>query len=535
MLFRSIRSRLTLSFAGIALIAALALGAVLLAILQNYYSNQELDYLRGNAQSIGRVVAAMISGSASHDEMQSQIENLAFLSQTRVEIYAPDGQLLYDSGSPQNLDVNLGTGKQLALEINGGPPIDALPIISIVRQGSSQSAAAPPPDTSAVQVMLDGSTPVQDPKGFFLYQSIQTGSSPFGYYLNTVIPMGVSRSNLKITELIRNPQSNAELGSVVLSEGPAYGTAILKSVAEGWALASIIAILLAAAVGLYISQRISAPILGLTAVTTQMARGNLSSRAEIENRDELGQLSRSFNKMADQIETTVSALRQFVSDAAHELRTPLTALRTNLDLALDENNAEARAVYISRARAMVQRLEELDTNLLDLSRLEAAGYPAGGTILDLKALLEQRSEFYASQAEQADLALEVELPAAPAQVRADPDQVRRAMDNLMDNACKFTPQGGTVRLAVRREDGQVVFSVTDTGIGIPADELSQIFNRFHRGRNSTPYPGSGLGLAIVKAIVAVYGGSVEGQSLGEGRGSRFAIKLPEYNESGNKQ
>lgn len=109
------------------------------------------------------------------------------------------------------------------------------------------------------------------------------------------------------------------------------------------------------------------------------------------------------------------------------------------------------------------------------------------------------------------------------------------MDNLMDNACKFTPQGGTVRLAVRREDGQVVFSVTDTGIGIPADELSQIFNRFHRGRNSTPYPGSGLGLAIVKAIVAVYGGSVEGQSLGEGRGSRFAIKLPEYNESGNKQ
>ena len=117
-MFKSIRSRLALSFAGIALVAAVALGAVLLAILQNFYLNQELDYLRGNAQSISKVVVAMISTNASHDEVQSQIENLAFLTQTRVQVYSPQKQLLYDSGSPQNVNVNLATEKQLLVGSN---------------------------------------------------------------------------------------------------------------------------------------------------------------------------------------------------------------------------------------------------------------------------------------------------------------------------------------------------------------------------------------------------------------------------------
>jgi hypothetical protein len=118
MIFKSIRSRLALSFAGIALIAALTLGAVLLSILREYYSNQEFDYLVGNAQSVSTVVAAMMSGRASHDELQSQIENLAFLTQTRIQVYAPGEQLLYDSGSPENVSINFGVMKQTLAETN---------------------------------------------------------------------------------------------------------------------------------------------------------------------------------------------------------------------------------------------------------------------------------------------------------------------------------------------------------------------------------------------------------------------------------
>ncbi|MGZ6346273.1 MAG: sensor histidine kinase, partial [Anaerolineales bacterium] len=217
---------------------------------------------------------------------------------------------------------------------------------------------------------------------------------------------------------------------------------------------------------------------------------------------------------------------RFVSDAAHELRTPLTALQTNLDLALDENDAATRLAFISRARGTVKRLEELNTNLLDLSRLEANGMLIRQDVVDLAELLGGRIEVYASQAEQAGLIFDAEVPTTTVLISADGSQIARAWDNLVDNACKFTPQGGTVHVALTQEDGQVIFSVTDTGVGIPADDLPQIFNRFHRGRNTMVYPGNGLGLAIVKAIVAPYGGQVEVQSAGEGQGSQFSIRLP---------
>jgi signal transduction histidine kinase len=226
------------------------------------------------------------------------------------------------------------------------------------------------------------------------------------------------------------------------------------------------------------------------------------------------------------VETTVTTLRAFVSDAAHELRTPLTVLRTNLDLMSDEKDESSRAAFVADAKAMVQRLEELNTNLLDLSRLEAYSHTAKETVVDLKELLGTRSEVYASQAEQCGLIFEQDLPPEPVLIRADGNEILRAMDNLVDNACKFTPQDGIVRVALAEREGQALLSVIDTGIGIPEEDLPQLFQRFHRGRNTTAYSGSGLGLAIVKAIVTAHGGRVDVQSAGEGRGSKFLITLP---------
>jgi signal transduction histidine kinase len=512
-MFKSIRSRLALSFAAIALVAAVALGAVLLAILQSYYSNLELEYLRGNAQSIGDVVMIMLSGNAPHDEVQSQIENLAFLSQTRIQVYSPDGQPLYDSGSPQNAKINLGVMKQTLIQTNGVPSKDMV-FMSI---GDSAGETLPPLDTMPIPKPASGSKPI-------LVYRVQAGGTAFGFTLKLngeTVPVS-ARSNLKVTEIVRDPQNNSELGSVQLSEGPAYGSAIIKSVALGWAIASAIAVLLAAAIGWYISRRISAPVLALTDVTARMAQGDLSSRAGVKSRDEFGQLARSFNEMADQVEGTVAALRRFVSDAAHELHTPLTALRANLDLAAQENDAAAQHVFVERAQATVVRLETLTNNLLDLSRLEAQSdqEPAGS--MDLAALVKQNAEVYASQAEQAGLTFAVRVPDEPTRIRADAKQVQRALNNLFDNACKFTPPGGTVAIQLQREDGHVQLSVTDTGIGIPPDDLPQLFNRFHRGRNATAYSGSGLGLAIVKAITEQQGGQIVVENTTPG--ARFTLQ-----------
>src|SRR5579859_2866809 len=473
MRLKSIHLRLTLSFAMIALVTAAVLGAVQVAVLQRYYANLEASNLSANARAIGSLVTALLSGGAAPNRVQSQIDDLALQIQRRIQVYGRDGQLLYDSGPLQSAGGSL-FGAELAVPAGNG----------------AQSSAEP-------------------------------GVGPNANRL----PAG-AQSQLMHVEPIHDPLNNSPLGSVVLSGGPAYGSVISASIVWGWALASAVAVVLAALVGWYLSRRISAPVLALTAATARMAQGDLGSRARVESHDELAQLARSFNEMADQVETTITTLRRFASDAAHELRTPLTALRINLDLALDEKSPAEQAVFVARAQAMVSRLDELNSNLLDLARLEAGAPRDRLAAVDWTGLLRARSERYASRVEQAGLAYVAEWPPAPVIICAEASQIARAMDDLVDNACKFTPPNGAVRVALSQREGQAIFSVEDTGIGIPADDLPQLFNRYHRGRNTTAYPGSGLGLAILHAIVAAHGGQVQARSAGDGQGSTFCFSLP---------
>src|SRR5258707_9612448 len=535
MMFKSIRSRLALSFAGIALVAALALGAVLLAILRNYYSNQEFDYLLGNAQSVGKVVTAMMSAHVPHDQMQSQIENLAFLTQTRIQGYSPDGQLLDDSGSPENVSINFGVMKQTLSQTN-----DALPPNKVfISVGDSQSVPIP-------------SAGEPGSKDIFVFHSIQAGGSEYGFALKLpgeATPV-TKRSSQKITALMLDPKNNGKIGTVQLSEGPAYGTAIWTSVAYGWALSSIIAVLLAALIGWYISRRISAPVLALTDITARMTQGNLSSRADVKSRDEFGQLARSFNEMAEQVEQTVSTLREFVADAAHELHTPLTALQANLELARDEKTASARTRYLSRAQEQGQRLEALVKSLLDLSRIEAADADAKSNFVsvDLIQLVREVGEQFASRAEQTERSFTMNIPNDAVRVMGNETQLRQVVINLLENALKFTPASGwislqltlesasllanlrehtlmgTRALAVQNRD-EITLTVSDSGIGIPPEDLPHLFERFHRGRNVSEFTGNGLGLAIVKAIVEAHGGIVRANSGGSGGGRGVMVGL----------
>jgi signal transduction histidine kinase len=510
MMFKSIRSRLALSFAGIALVAALALGAVLLAILRNYYSNQEFDYLVGNSESVSTVITAMMSGRAPHDEMQSQVDNLAFLTQTRIDVYGPDGQLLYDSGSPQNVSVNFGVMKQTLIQTS-----DVLPKNKVfISVGDSKSIPVP---------LEAGATP----KDVFLYRSMQAGGSAYGFVLR---PPGepapvTERSTQMITALMLDPKTNEKLGSVQLSEGPAYGSAILASVARGWMFSSAIAVLLAALIGWYISRRISAPVLALSDATARMMQGDLSSRADVKSRDELGQLARSFNEMASRVEETVGTLRSFVADAAHELHTPLTALQTNLELARDEKNVAVRSRYLVRAQEQAQRLEVLVKSLLDLSRIEAAESKLNTAPLDFSQLVQEVGEQFASRAEQTGHEFEMDVVNGQVPIKGNGEQLRQVLTNLLENALKFTPEKGVISVALETSDQDAKLMITDTGIGIPSEDLPHLFERFHRGRNASSYAGNGLGLAIVKAIITAHGGTITTQSEA-GKGTQMMISIP---------
>jgi signal transduction histidine kinase len=462
----------------------------------------------------------MPADKTSHDEMQSQIESLAFLMQTRIQVHDENQQLLYDSGSPQEFDVSLGSmAPMLALATNGAGSAGAIRLIAI--NVNSNGNLPSPGQLPPLDARTPGEAPAGDAKNVIFYRRVRGAGSPFGFDVNAETVSPNVRSNLRAKQRVMDPKSGALLGTVTLSEGPAYGRSIMASVAWGWALASAVAVLFAIGVGWFISRRISAPVLALTAATTRMAHGELSSRAAITGRDEFGTLAHSFNEMADQVESTVAALRRFVSDAAHELHTPLTALRADLDLAAETGAAQ---VFIKRSQAVVKRMEALTNDLLDLSRVEAKVIQPPVAPVDLTALMQQNGEALASQAEQVDLALELVLPQTPVLVHADPAQIQRAVNNLVDNACKFTPAGGTIKIELQRDGAQAALSVTDGGIGIPPEDLPQLFNRFHRGRNATAYPGSGLGLAIVKAIVEQQGGCVTAENTSPG--ARFTLRWP---------
>jgi signal transduction histidine kinase len=505
-LFQSIRVRLALSFAAIAVFAVFTLGVVLLVILKNYYSNQEQYYLRSNVAVISAAVRYMLSYEMSQEEAQPLLENLAFLTQTRIQAYDLDQRLVYDSGPLQNVEVTLDPNRLLITRFSGG-------------EGEAQLAPRDPmtvaPPLTLARVVLQGSLP-NWPRYRLALNPAADADLRQDFMLR--------QSALSITEPLLSVQDDTPLGTLVLSEGPAFGRAILRSVAWGWAFAGLLAVVLAVLLGWYMSRRISAPILALTAVTTRMAQGDLSSRADVKGRDEFGQLARSFNEMAEQVGATITTLHRFVSDAAHELQTPLTALYADLELAAQEHEAAAQQGFVQRAQAAALRLKSLTNNLLDLSRLEAQTEMGPTESLDLAGLLRQTAERYASQAEQADLNFSLQVPDEALYLRASLPQLQVLLDNLFDNACKFTPPGGSVTIQLQRSGDQVQLAVTDTGIGIPPDDLPLLFNRFYRSRNAVNYPGSGLGLAIVKAILDQQGGQVTVENTPSG--TRFTLFWP---------
>jgi len=355
-----------------------------------------------------------------------------------------------------------------------------------------------------------------------------TTHSLYGFNLDPVGTSILHRSRQKVEQPVKDGTGNL-LGTIVLSDGPAYGDEIVTRVSLAWLIASLIAVMVAASVGWLVSRRVTIPLLVLTDATTRMAAGDLSARATVSysqlgTTTEFAKLGESFNQMAARVEEIVGTLREFIADATHGLNTPLTALRTNLELASDETDANRRADFLASALEQNNRLESLVNGLLELSRLEAVGSKPVYTSVDLNQLVGDIDELYASRIEQSGQTFTIDLPREPITINGSATHLRHAIENLLDNALKFTPGEGLIRLQLKMDGPWAVLIVEDSGIGIPPEDLPHLFERFHRGRNVAEYPGNGLGLAIVKAITGAHQGQVVVESKpGE---TRFTLRLP---------
>ena len=523
----SIRWRLPASYAVIALLAALSLGSMMLFVLRGYYSNQEREYLFGNATALQPVIAQILQSDLPEGSLQDQIRGLAFLSQTQIRLLDTNENILADSGIPDsNQVVAVSGGMPMTGNVMFSVPVDAPqsqgPVL-IYR--SDESAPFPQVIPFEKQILPGKSADIVVP----------VSASPYGYgfVAKATIADVDRRSEESVSVLLQAPDGN-KLGVLEFSNGPSYGGDVIASVTQAWIIASGFAVVIAALAGWFMSRRVTRPVLALEHATHQMAQGNLGVRVDLphEKQQEFISLASSFNGMAEQVEQTVSTLRAFVADAAHELHTPLTALQANIELARDADaeNASDRTRYLLRAQEQGRRLEALVKSLLDLSRIEAADAKAKSdfTPVDVTQLVREVGEQFASRAEQADRSFMMNVPAETVNATGNEMQLKQVVINLLENALKFTPAGGTMSLDLERPQGggQLRLVVSDSGIGIPPEDLSHLFERFHRARNVSEFSGNGLGLAIVKAIVASHGGTVEVQSDGVGLGSIFVVNLP---------
>jgi signal transduction histidine kinase len=299
-------------------------------------------------------------------------------------------------------------------------------------------------------------------------------------------------------------------------------TALLRAIAGAAGLAALLALL----TGLAVARRITRPVNRLIAATRAMAAGDRAARVgEIRAAGELRELAAAFDQMAGTMDRQEQIRRNLVADVAHELRTPIAILQAGHEALLD-GVAEPTPAELGSLRDEVLRLARMVGDLQTLAAADAAALNLARQPCDLADLAAAAADSLARGFEAAGITLDRRLAASP--VLADPHWLHQVITNLLTNALKFTPAGGRVTIRTGPSGAEAVLQVTDTGPGIPADDLPRIFDRFWRGQQAARVSGSGIGLAVAAELAQAHGGRLTARSEfeGPGHGTEMMLTLP---------
>jgi signal transduction histidine kinase len=299
---------------------------------------------------------------------------------------------------------------------------------------------------------------------------------------------------------------------------------------------ALIVLVITVMVSLWLAKGILEPIRALQRAAGRLAAGDLEQRIKVDRSDELGRLGQSFNLMAARLQRLVEQQEDFVANASHELRTPLTTIKLRVEALLGgaRHDPAIAERFLSEMESELDRLSHLIDDLLTLSQVEVGLETLKLEKVDLPLLLGEAMATFWPRAEAVGVTLTMDAPPQLPPVKASPPQVRQVIDNLMDNALQYSSSSGLVTVSCRPANGSIAVSVTDTGQGIPAEDLPHVFDRFYRSdrsrlRSSGSDRTGGLGLAIVRSIVTAHGGEVSIDSQ-EGKGTTVRFTLPVYAE-----
>ena len=548
-MFRSIRWRLVLSYLSLILLTLLVVGGIILRLVEDHVQRQEWEYLSTNAEAVAKQAGGLLWPIVRQAQLQDLAETSALLGNTKVRILDAQQRVLADSAR--------SSSEQVAwILLFNRWQVEALaePLGSLGLQPSPLGRFALPVSQED-QLRIIELLPVEAPLTILRWQERPWGG---GFELDLVQSADqlrelaaegeeAARSDQVLTMPIG--EQSAPLGYVEISHGPDLGGDVVATTRKAFAYGALGAMVLAVVVGLLVSRGLTAPLLELGAVAGKMSGGDLSTRAPVRRRDEIGYLAGRFNQMAEHLEASFAelaaerdALRRFIADTSHELRTPITALKSFNELLLDAagDDPEARAEFLAESGAQIERLEWVTGHLLDLSRLDAGLVALDVGRHDAADLISSAASACKALALESGIALSVQVPADLVEIVCDRARIELALGNLLENACKYAgckpagsgpaPAGGQVEIGAKMAGEVVRFWVRDDGPGIEPEDQPRIFERFFRGRAARASDGSGcdgtgLGLSIVQSIVQAHRGRVWVESE-PGSGSLFVVELP---------
>jgi heavy metal sensor kinase len=461
---RSIRFRIGAWYAGLLTLLLTLLGGFIYFTLHRYLENNLQETLTKEAQTISQALLSRIRETGDDYVVREIEEHFAPRTTNHfVRVTRANGGVLYQSAEPEN--GRFDPSKIRAAQLDRPPSwdVDTMP--------------------SGRRVYVY-STTYEDPQG--TRYSVQAGAS--------------------------DCQINLALSNLLASLAIVLPLIVVVSIAGGYLL----------------MRRSLQPLHEIATISEQITSRNLNERLpERQTRDEIEQLTNALNRMMSRLEESFHHVNRFSADVSHEIRTPLAILRAELedlirsaDLTPESRNSAASALEEA------EKLSRVAEQLLEMTRLEAGEMLAASSRVDFSALTRNAVEQMRLLTEEKRIALRFD-GSESVHVVADPVRLRQVVVNLVDNAIKYTPGGGSITVSTHRLDGKAVLDVSDSGIGIPQESLPHLFERFYRvdGARSRHLGGTGLGLAIVKSICAAFGGTITVQST-VGSGTTFRVELP---------
>ena len=464
----SLFRKLFVVYAGVLAAIVLAVALALSALTAGRMVADRRRSLESAAVMVSQVMRSYLSGAIDRERLSSTIDMIGYIADARI--YA----LRYDRGSLQAVADQIGDGSEADRTIVAD--LEALLDGRTVFHTRSYSAKL---DTDVLLAAFPLESEEGRIGGILMYA-----------------PLDRVRQDI--------------LHMVLLLGAIAAGAMAVGALAIGW-----------------LSRGIVRPIRNMQEAAVRLASGERSEPVPVSTRDEIGRLARAFNHMQAQLERTENVRRGFIANVSHELRTPLTSIQGFLQGMLDGIiRPEDTRAHLLLMMDEVRRLARLTGEILELAKLQSGTAALVKEPVDIRALAAETMAALSGLPGSKHLDMAI-AAGDPLVVYADADRLRQVLVNLLGNAVKFTPEGGSIQVVLQRGDDCAMIRVLDSGIGIPEEELPLIFEKFHRvDRTGNPaFGGSGLGLNIAKTIVELHRGTIAATRRPEG-GTEFTVRLP---------